>query len=79
MCKFLQIFTPKKANFDKFSQKSAISKNFPLLKVKNMEKFFHNFFAHWGKNDFFGAKYSPMHLQNILSSTSKETKFKKII
>ena len=33
-------------------QNSAIFDNFPLLKVKNMGKFFHNFFAGWGKNKF---------------------------
>ena len=37
-----------------FSQKSAILKNFQLLKVENMGKVFHNFFADWGKNQFFG-------------------------
>ena len=36
-----------------FSKRSAILDNFPLQKVKNMGKFFHNFFDGWGKNIFF--------------------------
>ena len=43
-----------------FSQKSAILKNFPILKVKNMGKVFHKFFADWGYNIIFWAEYSPM-------------------
>ena len=43
-----------------FSKRSAILDNFPLQKVKNMGKFFHNFFDGWGKNIFFLAEYSPM-------------------
>ena len=41
-----------------FSQKSAIFKNFPLLKVKNMGKVFHNFFADWGNNKLFGRIFT---------------------
>ena len=51
----LQIFAvyiQKSANFDIFSQISAILDNFPLLKVKNMGKFFHNFVTGRGKNRF---------------------------
>ena len=40
-----EIYTQKSANFDK----SAILDNFPLLKVENMGKFFHNFFRWPGK------------------------------
>ena len=36
-----------------YSPKSAILDNYPLLKVKIMGKFFHNFFGDWGKNNFF--------------------------
>ena len=57
-----EILTPKSAN--KFSptkmlfstniyQKRALLDNFPLLKVKNIGKFFHNFFISRGKNRFF--------------------------
>ena len=38
-----------------FPQKSAFSKN---LKVKNMGKVFHNFFADWGNNKFFGRIFT---------------------
>ena len=44
------IYTPKSANFYNFSPIIAILDNFPVLKVKNMGKFFHNCFAGWGKN-----------------------------
>ena len=52
--KIVQILTifPKKANLENISQKSTILDNFPFLKVKNMGKFFHYFFAGWGKNRF---------------------------
>ena len=40
------IFPQKNANFDNFFPKKC---NF-ILKVKNMGKFFHSFFAGWGKN-----------------------------
>jgi len=36
-------FPPKNANLENVFPKSAIFKNFPPLKVKNMGKFFHNF------------------------------------
>ena len=49
----MQFFPIKNANFDNFFPKGAISKNFPLLKVKKLGKVFHNFFADWGKNKFF--------------------------
>ena len=37
-----------------FSPKSANLDTFPLLKVKNRGKLFHNILAHQGKNIFFG-------------------------
>ena len=48
------IYTQKSAIFDK----SAILDNFPLLKVENMGKFFHNFFRWPGKNLFFGRIFT---------------------
>ena len=53
----LILLTPKSANFCIFTQKSVYLDNFPLLKVKNMGKFFHNSFADQGKNVFWGAEY----------------------
>ena len=47
------IFTPKMQILTIFSHKSAILDNIPLLKVKNVGKFFHNFFTGPGKNRFF--------------------------
>ena len=65
--KIVQILTifPKKANLENISQKSTILDNFPFLKVKNMGKFFHNFFAGWGKNRFL---WQNIHLCNQVSS-----------
>ena len=70
---FFPILSPKFANFaiflqkmlilTIFSQKSAILKNFPLLKVKNMGKVFHNFFANKGKTYFFGRIFTNVELQ----------------
>ena len=41
-----------------FSQKSAILDNFLLLKVKNMGKFFHKFFADLGEIKIFGRIFT---------------------
>ena len=55
---FAIFFSQKMLILTIFSQKSAILKNFPILKVKNMGKFFHNFFASRGKNNFFGRIFT---------------------
>ena len=52
-CKFWQFFPQIMLILTISSQKSAILDNFPLLKVKNMGKFFHNFYARQGKSRFF--------------------------
>ena len=72
----LQIFAifPKKCYFWQFfSQKCAILDNFPLLKVKIMGKFFHNFFAVWEKIIFF-VEYSPMPMNAIFFSFWEESR-----
>ena len=48
--KIFSMFTQKMLILTIFSKKSAVLNYFPLLKVKNMGKFFHNFLAGWGKN-----------------------------
>ena len=52
-CNFCQIFPKKVYILTIFPQKSANLDTFPLLKVKNRGKLFHNFFAQWGKNKIF--------------------------
>ena len=57
---FFVIFPPKNAYLGNFFPKKVLFWNIPFLKVKNMGKLFHNFFADWGKKSKFLAEYSPM-------------------
>ena len=72
---FFQFLPTKLQIFDNltiFPPKNAILDNFPLLKMKNMGKFFHNFFVGQGKNRFFGRiltyEYLPLiNMDNLIA------------
>ena len=64
----LKIFPLKMLILTNFP-KNEILNNFPLLKVKNMGKFFHNFFTGWEKVNFV-AEYSPMRLHKEVTKRS---------